>query len=135
MNMCNLLEYSDNYADTSGPLWQCRRDEQNMNNGNPAVVTTDSTSFKYKSGILGKPAANGLLRNAKIIVPLRYLSSFFRSLEMPLINCKIYLELNWTKDYIMSNNDRATTLNIANTKLYVPIVNLSTKDNLILTKN
>ena len=48
--MYNLIEYSYNYSDTSGSLWQFKRDEQNMNNGNPANVTADeSTSFKYKS--------------------------------------------------------------------------------------
>ena len=66
-----------------------------MDNGNPAnVTTTDSTSFKYKSSILGNPAADGALRNAKIFVPLKYLSNFWRSLEMTLINCKIHLELD-----------------------------------------
>ena len=47
MPMYNLLEYSDNYADSSASLWQFEKDEQNMNNGNPANVTTaDSSSFK-----------------------------------------------------------------------------------------
>ena len=104
--MSNLLEYSDNYADSSGTLWQFKRDEQNMNNGNPADVTTNgSLSFKYKSSLLGDldavdvsavndNAAYRLLYNAKIAVPLKHLSNFFRSLGMPLINCKIHLELN-----------------------------------------
>ena len=52
MPMYNLTEYSDNYSNTSGSLWQFKRDEQNMNNGNPANVTTaDSSSFKYKSSL------------------------------------------------------------------------------------
>ena len=52
MPMYNLIEYSDNYADSSGSLWPFKRDEQNMNNGNPADVTTDdSSSFKYKSSL------------------------------------------------------------------------------------
>ena len=47
MPMYNLIEYSDNYSDNSGSLWQFKRDEQNMNNGNLGNVTTDdSTSFK-----------------------------------------------------------------------------------------
>ena len=55
--MYNLIEYSDNYSDTSGSLWQFKRDEQDMNNGNPADVTTaDSISFKYKSSIFANPA-------------------------------------------------------------------------------
>ena len=49
MPMHNLIEYSDNYSGTSGSLWQFKRDEQNMNAGNRANVTTDdSTPFKYK---------------------------------------------------------------------------------------
>ena len=69
-----------------------------------------------------------------IAVSLKYLSNFFRSLEMPLINSKIHLELNWTKDCIMSNIDGNTTFQITSTKLYPPIVHLSTKDNVNLTK-
>ena len=50
--MHNLTEYSNNYSDTSESLWQLKRDEQNMNNENPAnVTTTDSSSFKYKSSL------------------------------------------------------------------------------------
>ena len=53
MPMYNLIEYSHNYSDTSRSLWQFKRDEQNMNNGNPANVTTDdSSSFKYKSSFM-----------------------------------------------------------------------------------
>ena len=43
-------------------------------------------------------ADNGVFKDVKIVVPLKYLSNFCRSLEMPLINCKVHLELNWTKD-------------------------------------
>ena len=112
MPVYNLLEYSGNYADSTGSLWQFKRDEQNMNNGNPADVTTaDSSSFKYKPSLLKdlnfrKVAANDnpniagahrLFTNAKIVVPLKYSSNFFRSLVMLLINCKIHLELSWKK--------------------------------------
>ena len=136
--MYNLIEYSDNYADSSGSLYQFNRDEQNVNNGNIADVTTaDSSSFKCKSSILGNLLAvdaNGVLTNAKIVPPLKYRSIFFRSLEMPMINCKINLELNWTKDCVMSSAAGATAFKITSTKLYVPIVTLSTKDNANLTK-
>ena len=48
-----MIEYGDNYSDTSGSLWQFKRDEQNTNNENPASVTTDdSASFKYKLSFL-----------------------------------------------------------------------------------
>ena len=103
MPMYNLIEYGDNYSDTSGSLWQFKRDEQNMNNGNPANVTTDdSPSIKYQSSFF-KPlraADNGVFKDVKIAVLLKYLSIIWRSLEMPIINCKIHLELNWTKDCV-----------------------------------
>ena len=107
-----------------------------MNDGNPANVTTaDSLSFKYKSSFFKtlENDDNGVFKNVKIAVPLKYLSNFWRSLEMPLINCKIHLELNWSKDCVMSTI-ADTTFKITNTKLYVPIVTLSSKDNVKLVK-
>ena len=71
---------------------------------------------------------NGVFKNVKIAVSLKYLSNFWRSLETPLINCKIPLELNSSKDCVMSTI-AATIFEITNTKLYVPIVSLSSKDN------
>ena len=73
-------------------------------------------------------------KNAKIAVPLKYLSNFWISLEMPLINCKIHLELNWTENSVMSgngdeNNSDNTKFKITNPELYVPIVTLSTGGN------
>ena len=150
MPMYNLLEYSDNYADSSGSLYQLKRDESLMNdNDNPLNVALDnSVSFKYKASLLGKATDavgnDRSLNNAKIVVPLKYLSNFFRSLEMHLINCKIHLELNWNNNCVMHGadtyaggdnaNDRETAFKITSTKLYVPIVTLSTKDNVNLTK-
>ena len=114
-----LLECSDNCADSSASLYQFKRDEKNMNNGNLADVTTDdSSSFKYKSSPLGNPNVTGVLRNAKIVVPIKYLSNLVKSLEMPFINCKIYLELNWTNNCVV----------------FFPIVTLSFKDDVNLTK-
>ena len=100
MPMYNLIEYSDNYADSSGSLYQFRRDESPMKNArNPLNVALDnSTSFKYKASLLGKAddddGNDRSLKNTKIVMPLKYLSNLFRSLEMPLITCKIHLELN-----------------------------------------
>ena len=111
MPMYNLIEYFDNYADSSGSLYQFERDESPMNDDkNPLNVALDnSTSFKYKANLLGKADyADGddrSLKNAKIVVPLKYLSNFFRSLEMPLINCKIHLELNWNNNCVMYGAD------------------------------
>ena len=69
-------------------------------------------------------------------MPLKYLSNFFGSLEIPLINYKIHLELNWTKNCVMSTvgDNNKTTFQLTSTKLYPPIVTLSTKDNVNLTK-
>ena len=117
--------------------------------GNPLNVALDnSTSFKYKASLLGKANDDDgnyrSLKNTKIVVPLKYLSNFFRPLEMPLINCKIHLELNWNNDCVMygadnyaggdNANDRETTFQITSTKLYVTVVTLSTKDNVNLAK-
>ena len=105
--MYYLIECSNNYLDNSASLRQFRRDESPLTNaGNPDnVFTANSTSFKYKSSFIGESiaaAGNRVFNNIKIAVPLKYLSNFWRSLEMPLINCKIHLELNWTKDCVMS---------------------------------
>ena len=119
MPMYNLIEYGDNYSGTSGSLSQFKRDKVNMNNGNPANVTTDdSSSFKYKSSFF-KPltaADTTAFKNVKIVVPLKYLSNFWRSLEMPLIYCKINPELNRTKNSVMLTI-ADTTFKITNTKI------------------
>ena len=86
-----MVEYSDNYADSSGNLWQFKRDEQNMTDaGNLKNVTTNDSSFlKYKSSLLGESAADGdnkKFKDVKIVVPLKYLSKFFRSkLYVPIV--------------------------------------------------
>ena len=147
MPMYNLIEYPDNSEDSSGSLYQFKKDESPMSDdNNPLNVALDnSISFKYKASLLGKATdADGddrSLKNAKIVVPLNYISDFFKSLEMPLINCRIHLELNRNNNCVMyGDNDNAggdnreTTFKITSTKLYVPVVTLSTKDNVNLTK-
>ena len=138
MPMNNLIEYSDNYSDTTEvSLWQFKRDESPVTNAGNSdnISTTNSTSFKYKSRFfkLLTSADNGVFNNVKIAVPLKYLSNFWRSLEMPLINCKIHLELNWSKDCVMLTI-ADTTFKITNTRLYALIVTLSSKDNVKLVK-
>ena len=84
MPMYNLIECSNNYADSFGSLYQFKRDESPMNDpGNLSNVALDnSTSFKYKAILLGKATdADGndrSLKNTKTVVPLKYLSNFFR---------------------------------------------------------
>ena len=137
MPIYNLIEYSDNYSDTSGRLWQFKRDEQGMNIGDLADTNVDnSSSFKCKSSFFRSltDAYNGVFKDLKIAVPLKYLSNFWRSLEMLLSNCKIHLELNWSKNRVMPNVVGDTAFKITNTKFYVPIVTLSNKDNVKLVK-
>ena len=64
---------------------------------------------------------------------LKYLNTFWRSLERPLIKCKIHFEMSWTKNCVMPSVAGLTEFKITNTKLYVPIVPLSTEDNVKLT--
>ena len=136
-NMNNLLEYSDNYSDSTACLYQFKRQEPLANNYN---LTDASSSFKYKSDLLGKLTdldyngnlsnnTNSNWENAQIIVPLKYISSFFRSLKMPLINTKLYIQLNYTKDSVITYAAVASTFKITKTELYVPVVTLKTEDN------
>ena len=67
--------------------------------------------------------------NVKVVVPLKYLSNFFRSLEVPLINCKIKLNLTWKKECVLSTGVGEAVFIINDTKLYVPVVTLSKEDN------
>ena len=99
MPMYNLIEYSDNYQDPSATVYQYKRDEPPEGDPIPNLAVDNSSSFKYKVKLLGDPvvANNIARRNVKVVAPLKYLSNFFRSLEMPLINCKIKLDLTWKK--------------------------------------
>ena len=133
MPMYNLIEYSDNYQDSSATRYQYKRDEAPNNNVN--LTVDNSTSFKYKVNLLGNIAAAdpdntrvGSL-NVKIVVPLKYLSNFSRSLEIPLINCKIKLNLTWKKECVLSTAADDAVCIINDTKLYVPVVTLSKEDN------
>ena len=99
----------------------------------------NSQSLKYKAILVVKPKnavnnTNNYVKNTKIVVPLKYLSNFWRLLEMPLINCKIHLELNWIEDCILSSAGNSAKFEITDAKLQVLIVTLSTKDNLNLLK-
>ena len=131
MPMYNLIEYSVNYSSTSGSLWHFGRDEI-INN---ADVTNDDNapSFKYKAGLIGSTENNGRKNGVKIAVPLKFLSNFWRSLEMPLINCKVELSLKWYERCLLTAATTAT-FRITDAKLYVPIVTLSIEDNSKLTK-
>ena len=104
MPIYNLIEYSDNYQDSSATLYQYKRDEPPEANAIDDVTVDNSNSFKYKVSLLGNPvvAVNIAKRSVKVVVPLKYLSNFFRSLEMPLINCKIKLNFTWRKECVIN---------------------------------
>ena len=109
-----------------------RLKEYEVPTNNADLAINNSQSFKYKATLLGKTAdyndGKNFAKNAKIVVTLKYLSNFWRALEIALINCKIYLELNWIENCILSCAGDSTKLAIADGKLHVPIVTLSTKD-------
>ena len=117
MLMYNLIEYSDNYQDSSATLYQYKRDEPPDNNPIANLTQADLKSFNYKVKLLSNLVVDGNIvkLSVKIVVPLKYLSNFFRSLEMPLINCKVKLNLTWKKNVYY--------------QLYVPVVTLSKEDN------
>ena len=122
MPMYNVIEYSDNYAKTSGSLLQYFRDEPDDN-------IEDSELFKFKVKITGKTPNNNNVKDVEIIVPLKYLSNFWRTLEMPLINCEVSLILTWPSICVVTNSNGAGTFAIIDTKLCVPVVTLSTQEN------
>ena len=122
MPMYNLIEDSDNYSKTSGSLWQYYKDDCNDNIAN-------SESIKSKVKITGKTPNNGNTKDVEMIVPLKYFSNFWRTLEMPFINCEVNLILTWSKDSIITNSAGEGKFAITETKLYVPVIILSTKDN------
>ena len=107
MPMYNLIEYSDNYQDSSATLYQYKRDEPSEADAVADLTGNNSNSLRYKIKLLGNVTevagdAAGVRRlNVKVVVPLKYLSNFFRSLEIPLINCKIKLNLTWKKECVL----------------------------------
>ena len=107
---------------TSGSLWQYYKDDPNGN-------IADSESSKSKVKITGKTPADRNIKNIEVIVQLKHLSNFRRTLKMPLINCEVNLELNWSKDCVIINSTGERKFAITDTKLYVPVVTLLTQDN------
>ena len=102
-------------------------------------MTVDNCQyFKYKAALAGKTEnhnnGKSFVKDTKIVVPLKYLSNYWISLEIPLINCKVHLELNWIKYCIFLSAEKFAKFEITVSKLHVPIVTLSTKDSVNLTK-
>ena len=126
MPMYNLIEYSDNYSRTAASLWQYYKDDSDNNLEN-------SESFKFQLKITGNTPNDGNAKDVGIMVPLKYLSNFWRTLEMPIINCQVELILIWSKNCVITNSTSEGKFVITQTKLFVPVVvTLSTQDNVKL---
>ena len=135
MPMYNLIEYSDNYSKTSGILWQYCKDQPAVNNNGAiadfTLANSVTDSFKIKEEITGQTGDDGT-KNVEIMIPLKFLNHFWRTLKMPLINCEINLDLNWYEKCVIVATDVANQgakFSITDKKLYVPIITLSTQNN------
>ena len=154
----NLLEYSKNYEKTSGSLFNYYRDEpkeHTIGDGNNPINISirNSDSFNYKTKIVGSSAAGELEKDdVEIAIPLKYLGNFWRSLDIPLINCEITLILPWYEKCVLVGKTLRNALDpqpdppiaaiecptdakfeITDCKLYVPVVTLSAEnDNKLL---
>ena len=94
-------------------MWQYYRDKPNDN-------LADSKSFESKTKITGKTPNNDNEKNVEIMVPLKCLSNFWRTLEMSLINCEINLILTLSSTCVITNSTGAGAFAITDTRLYVP---------------
>ena len=162
MPMNSFLEYSENYSMTSGSLWNFFRDEindaaiENQDGGNKVNnnKTITSKSFEYKTKLIGRKLNDNNTLDTEVVVPLKYLSNFWRFLSLSLINCEMELDLSWSKECIISEilltprkpanpsvqevatiQTTAATFQINNTKLYVPVVILSINYNIKFLEN
>ena len=164
MPMYNLLEYSKNYGKPIGSLYNYYRDElsdDNNPNNFPNTNVVNSNTFKYKNKITGNTynVAEGAAghssnrvgkQDVELAIPLKYLSNFWRALNIPLISCEVFLELKWNKNCVITSLEQkqvdagpavvngtttGATIAINDCKLYVPVVTLSKDDEIKLLTN
>ena len=139
MPMYNLIEYSGIYSKISGSLWQyCKYLPAVNNNGNIVELNgaNATDSFNFKAKITDMTGNNGIIKGAEIMHPLKYLSNFWRTLAILLINCEVNLILTWSAKCVIIYNDVANqnaTFEIAKATLcsssyFVPVITLSTQD-------
>ena len=111
--VCNLLEYNNNYSMT-GRFWNYYGDEVNDSaNGiydNDGKINNNKTtigkSSEYKIKVIGSTLNNNNTLAAEVAVPLKYLSKFWRSLNLSLIKCEIEVDLRWTKNCVIPEISR-----------------------------
>ena len=139
MPMYNLVEYSHIYFRTSGSLWQCYTDEPDELDNASAIIdflvnNNNNVSFKFKEKITSQTGTDST-KYVEILVPLKYLSNFWRTLEIPLINCEINVNfiLTWYADFFIvvgTVANQVPTFEITDTKLmYVSVVTVLTQNN------
>ena len=109
MPIYNLVEYNDNYSKASRRLWQYCKDILTVDNNGDIfdfneVNVTDSFNFKEK---ITNQTGNHGTKEVEIMVSLKYLSNFWRTHEMPLINCEISLILTWSANCVIVSTDVA----------------------------
>ena len=103
MPMYNLLEQSKNYIKTTGSLWTYYRDEPRNR------LSSNSASFKYQTSITGNTyngndnADRADKNKTEIVIPLKYLSNWCRTLNIPLINCEVELVWTWSKNCVLDD--------------------------------
>ena len=121
-------------------MWQDYRDEPALDNNGNIINFSDgnnnSASLNFKQKII-EQTGNASTKVAKILVSLKNLSNFWRAIVMPLFNCEISLQLKWSRSCIIvagTANDQKPTFQINDTKLYVPVITLSTQENIKLLK-
>ena len=148
MSMYNLIEYGRNYRKTTGSLWNYYRDEPNsgaVRNINYSIK--NSKSFDYKTSITGKLKGNNVEKDdIQIVVPLKYLGNFWRTVDIPIINCEVPLTITWSENCVITskatrdadravvgiNNPTNAVFKITDGKLYVPVVTLSAENDKLL---
>ena len=140
MPMYDFIEYSGAYLKTSRSSWKYNTDEPALSDKENIMDfpydSNDSISFKFKQQITWQ-AGNNEIKDVKIMVPLKYLTYFWRTMEIPLINCEISLMLTWSKNWFFvagAAANQESIFAIIDTKLYVSVVTLSTEGNVKLLK-
>ena len=162
MPMYNLLEYSKNYRKTIGSLYNYYYRDELSYNANNNDNTVNSDTFRYKNKIIGNTynvaagaagynANKNGLQNIELAIPSKYLGNFWRALNMPLVGSEVSLELEWNKNCVITSLEKrevdagppvlrdnapaGTTLDINDSKLYIPVVTLSKDDEIKLLTN
>ena len=128
-------------------MWNYYRDKPNSGAvGDIDYSIRGSKSFDYKASITGRLESNNIEKVVETVVPLKHLSNFWKTPDIPLINCEIIIILTWSENCVIKskatrdvdpdadpavaavNNPTDAILKITDTKLYVPVVTLSTED-------